>query len=486
MANGTHTLLAKAYDAAGNSTMSAANTVTVNNQVVLSGPWAKGFCGTSYNYGQAVAVEHNTRNIVFAGAFGGITDFGGGLLTSAGGMDMVLAKYSPTGAHLWSKRFGSTGNEMPVGTALDASGNIFVTGSFSGTADFGGGPMTSAGVNDIFLAKYSSTGQFQWVKQFGGAGDDQATAIAIDRSGNVVLAGAFSSKCDQTNFVTYGGISFGGSTFCSGTGGLNLFVAKFSGADGSHLWSRDFSTQGQSQGKGVAVDGNGDVFVVGSVQGSMDFGNGRLYTMAALGAFAAKLSGATGSVIWSKLFGGQTSNYNDQGVAVAIDSVGNIFFTGSFASRSIDFGCGPLSNSSYDDSVFLAKLSGSDGSCMWARASTSTSGSYADPLAVAVDASDNVEVAGVFKGNVTFAGTTLTTTCSREILVAKYSGSGSFQWVNHFGGSTTSDLANSHAIATDGSGNIIVTGQFLGTVNFGGTILTSHSSYDALLLRLNP
>src|SRR5207247_10936879 len=82
-------------------------TVSANRNLIAnfattapSGPWAKGFGGSSYNYGQAVAVETNTGNIVLVGTFGGATDFGGGLLTSVGGQDMVLAKYSPAGTQL--------------------------------------------------------------------------------------------------------------------------------------------------------------------------------------------------------------------------------------------------------------------------------------------------------------------------------------------------------------------------------------------------
>src|SRR5439155_7148538 len=105
---------------------------------------------------------------------------------------MVLAKYSPAGAHLWSKRFGNIGSEFPKAIALDTNGNILVVGSFTGVADVGGGLMTSAGGQDIFIAKYSSAGVPQWVRQFGTTTDDGANSIAVDRNGNVVITGYFS------------------------------------------------------------------------------------------------------------------------------------------------------------------------------------------------------------------------------------------------------------------------------------------------------
>jgi hypothetical protein len=144
-----------------------------------------------------------------------------------------------------------------------------------------------------------------------------------------------------------------------------------------------------------------------------------------------------------------------------------------------------LSNPTTKQAVFLAKLSGANGSALWATQSTG-SGGDANPIAVAVDKNDNVALTGVFPRGVTFGSTTLTSLDIQDMFVAKFSGAGSLQWASHFGGSTQSDLASSNAITTDGSGNIILTGFFLGTVNLNGTSVTSASSYDAFMLKLNP
>jgi hypothetical protein len=84
-------------------------------------------------------------------------DFGGGNLVSAGGTDIVVAKYSPTGTHLWSQRFGSTDSDRGNTVATDASGNVFMTGRFGETVDFGGGDLVSAGLSDIVIMKYGAT-----------------------------------------------------------------------------------------------------------------------------------------------------------------------------------------------------------------------------------------------------------------------------------------------------------------------------------------
>ena len=92
--------------------------------------------------------------MVVTGFFAGTVDFGGGRLTSAAVEDIIVAKFSGAdGAHLWSKRFGSTNGERGNGVAVDSSGNVAVTGFFQLTVDFGGGGLASAGSADIFLLK---------------------------------------------------------------------------------------------------------------------------------------------------------------------------------------------------------------------------------------------------------------------------------------------------------------------------------------------
>src|SRR5262249_28674321 len=124
MANGTHTLLAKAYDAAGNSTTSAANTVTVNNTVQTGGPWTRSFGGTGADAGSVVAVDSN-GNIFVAGYFSGTMNLGGAPLVGATpGWNLFIAKYSSSGAFLWAKNYGYAGSFIqPFAIALDGAGN---------------------------------------------------------------------------------------------------------------------------------------------------------------------------------------------------------------------------------------------------------------------------------------------------------------------------------------------------------------------------
>src|SRR5262249_11205115 len=138
-----------------------------------------------------IAVDR-TDNMVLTGSFGGSVDFGGGALTSTGSADVFLVKYTTAGAYVWAKDFGTPLSASGNGVAVDGSGNVAVTGTFMGTANFGTGPLTSVGGNDIFIAEYSSAGDPLWSRR---AGDtttyDSGNGVAIDSAGNVVAIGYF-------------------------------------------------------------------------------------------------------------------------------------------------------------------------------------------------------------------------------------------------------------------------------------------------------
>ncbi|MBI4702640.1 MAG: hypothetical protein HY744_16080, partial [Deltaproteobacteria bacterium] len=114
--------------------------------------WSKRFGDESYQYGWAVAVD-GAGNVFLASGFDGTVDFGGGPLVSAGNWDVFVAKLDQDGKHLWSKHFGDAESQWAYGVAVDTAGSVLVTGEFYGTVDFGGGPLASAGNDDIFVAK---------------------------------------------------------------------------------------------------------------------------------------------------------------------------------------------------------------------------------------------------------------------------------------------------------------------------------------------
>jgi endonuclease V-like protein UPF0215 family len=116
--------------------------------------------------------------------------------------------------------YGGTANDAGFGITIDSSGNSYITGYFQGTVNFGGGDVTSAGGNDIFVLKLNSSGTFQWVSTFGGTSNDNGYGITIDSSGNSYITGYFNGTVD-----------FGGGDVTS-AGSTDIFVLKLNSSGG--------------------------------------------------------------------------------------------------------------------------------------------------------------------------------------------------------------------------------------------------------------
>jgi Fibronectin type III domain/Beta-propeller repeat len=379
---------------------------------------------------------------------------------------------------VWSDAFGNTQEDRGRSVAIDPSGNVVVTGHFRQTVDFGGDPLTAAiycllGVcnpgypSDIFLAKVSPAGAHLWSKRIGGHGDDSGSAVAVDSSGDVLLTGTVGPNVD-----------FGGGELPSPTG-YDIFVAKYSGVDGSYRWAHRFGSDGNDvYSYAIAVDPSGDVVITGQFLGTVDFGLGPLTSAGGWDIFVAKYAGIDGTPLWAKRLGGPLDN---TGLGVAVDSLGDVVVTG-YSYGVADFGGPAPLTSAGDRDIFLAKYRASDGAYLWAKLIGSTALEQGN--AVALDAADNILLTGSFTGTVNFGGPGSLSSAHlliSDAFVAKYTGTGAYLWAQRFGG-TNGDWGS--ALAVDGSNNVVVTGAFQGTVDFGNGPLTSAGSFDIFLLQL--
>lgn len=417
--------------------------------------WSQNFGGTGDDVAYGVTVDA-AGNVIMVGACTSITNFGGGDVFTVGNIrDIFVAKFNAGGFHLWSHVFPGGGNDEGYGVATDVSGNVFITGTFFTTADFGGGDLTSAGGGDIFVAKYGADGSFHWSKGFGASAHDAGYAVAADASGNVLVTGQF-----------LGTVNFGGGPLVASSTSSDIFVAKYD-PTGAHVWSKRFGSTQVDEGRGIDVDASGNVVVTGSFQGFVDFGGGTLNSPSGLGIFLAKYD-ATGVHQWSKHFVGFGGEI---GRAVAIDGSGNILVTGQYAGN-VDFGGGPLNWVAATD-VFIAKYD-PNGVHQWSHGH---GGSSHDPgYAIAVDAAGNVAIAGNFVGTANFGGDDLISDSgSNDIYFARYDASGVHQWSQRIGNSSP-DFGN--AIAMNAAGDVYLAGEFNGPVNFGGGPLDNEFEFS--------
>jgi Beta-propeller repeat len=303
--------------------------------------WSKRYGDATTQFGKAIGVDA-AGHVYFAGSMQGTVDFGGGPLVSAGGFDTFVASLDTAGNFLWAKRAGDAADQQALSVAVDAGANVLVTGIMAGSINFGGGALTSLGQNDVFALKLSSAGAHLWSKRFGDTGDDWGNGVGTDPAGDVLLTGFFSGpkinfggadianaggvdayvvKLDPSGALVWGkgagdaksqsGFTITGdsagdvvvSGYLSGTanfgGGVisansaadpaDIFLVKYTGA-GAYLWGKAFGEPSFDFTRGLATDAMNDIVAVGLINGAVDFGGGLVNAPGGEDFFVAKFA----------------------------------------------------------------------------------------------------------------------------------------------------------------------------------------------------
>jgi len=380
--------------------------------------------------------------------------------------DFVVIAVTKTPPSAFARVWGGSDDDCGKGVAVDGSGNIYVTGYFCGTVDFdpGGGTdeHTSNGVHDVCLSKFDSSGNFQWVRTWGGSTDNGGVGIAVDSFGNIYVTGLFGGTADFD--------PGSGTDEHTASGTSDVFISKFD-SSGVFQWARTWGWDGIDYGAGVAADSSGNIYITGYFGGTADFdpggGTDEHTSKGLFDIFLSKFD-PSGNFQWARTWGGSD---NDFGCGVAADNSGNIYVTGGYYG-TVDFDTGGgtdehTSSSVYD--VFLSRFS-SSGDFQWAR----TWGGSGNDLGYGVAADGSgIQVTGEYYGTVDFdpgGGTDEhTATGDFGVFLSKFDLSGAFEWARTWGGNGGN---HGYGVAVDSSGNVYATGSFGGTADFdpgGGT-----------------
>jgi hypothetical protein len=450
--------------------------------------WAKRIGGGGVDRGNSLIADAS-GNVYTTGNFVGTVDFdpGAGIqnLVSAGASDIYISKTDAAGQLVWAKRMGGSSGDFSNAIAIDAAGNIYITGYFWGTADFDPGPgtlnLTAAAFFDAFISKLDASGNLVWAKSFSSSSGIQAGAIAVDASGNVLTTGIINGTVD---------FDPGTGTFnLTSAGGGDIFISKLD-AMGNFVWAKSIGSAGSDSGESLAVDASGNVYTTGYFQGTVDFdpgpGTQNLFSFDDRDIYISKLD-ASGNFVWAKQIGG--ASY-DIGYAIKVDAAGNVY-TAGFFQGTVDFDPGMnihnLVSSGMTD-VFISKLDAA-GDFVWAKCLGGSGSDWSQSLVI--DASANVYLTGYFEGTVDFnAGTgthNLTSAGGFDIFVIKLDYWGSFVWAGKMGG-TGNDYGIS--VSADVSGNVYTTGYFQGTADFdpGANTenLVSAGDFDIFIVKFSP
>jgi len=392
---------------------------------------------------------------------------------------VVLTKQVNSQNLIWAKHMGGSSNAIGNSVTMDAIGNIYTTGVFSGTADFDPSPSTfnlsSAGYYDIFVSKLDASGNFLWAKQMGGSDYEAGLSIAVAANGDVYTTGYF----------------WGTADFDPGSGKQNLtssglgdiFISNLD-ASGNFKWVKQLGAAKYDICNAITLDVNGNIFLTGSFAGMVDFnpGPGVFNMTSTIGSsdddiFILKLN-AAGDFTWAKRM--ENGGDRDAGLSIKVDVAGNVYTCGYFRS-GIDFDPGPgvFYISLVDKSdIFVSKLDAS-GNFKWAKAMAGTGEEQAN--GIFLDRSGNVYTTGAFERTVDFDPGpgiyNLTVDSLTDIFVSKLDSLGNFKWAKKMGGK---DDETSLSIALDLAGNVYTTGNFSGIADFdpdAGTFNLSSTKY---------
>jgi len=431
-----------------------------------SGVWASSHGDGSAQQAVAVAVD-GSDNLVVTGTFNGTIKFDS-TLTSAGGQDVFIAKLDTFGVPLWSKSFGNAAEQSVTSLNIDNMGNILIVGHFEGEIDFGGGALSSAGGQDAYLAKLDSNGAHIWSKAYGDTAQQRALSVATDGSGNVLLAGGYA-----------GTLTLGMSTILTSAGGEDGFLAKLNSI-GAVIWAKSFGDAAEQHASVVAVDSLGNVLVAGQMDGSVDFGAGPVASAGATDLFGASYD-ANGTLKWASPFGDvQDQCSGTCPISLAFDLSNAIVVAAGFEG-TIDLGGGPLTSAGGSD-VLLAKI-GSGGAHLFSTRFGDTAEQAAH--GVAIDAAGAMLLCGAAAGDINFGGGVLSSnSMSTDVFVAKISSGGSYQSAALYGDASPQSCL---AMARDSQNKALVGGIFEGTLDLKTSqALVSNGMRDAFIAKLAP
>ncbi len=280
--------------------------------------WVKSFGDTLNDLGRDVVVDSND-NVYMLGDFRGTVTFAGIGGLTATSADMFLLKINSSGDSVWVYTGTSiSGDESARAVAIDSSDNLYITGSFSGTMNFGdGNNVTGTYSHDLFIVKLNSDGQFQNIYLSSISTAQKAKGIAVDSSGNIYATGNFSASVD-----------FGGG-LTGMRSSQDIYLLKLD-SNFTFQWVKTFSDTNQqsdpAMGTAIAIDEDGNIYSGGGIGDtirigdlSLDGANNRVYILK---------HDSSGNLLWSKTFGGGTADASDKMQDIAIDSNGFLITAG--------------------------------------------------------------------------------------------------------------------------------------------------------------
>ena len=500
--------------------------------------WTKTWGGSLANVSPNDVAVDPSNNLYVVGQFSGTVNFDpAGLNPSATvtshdhTFDAFVEKFDPNGTFQWVKTWGSSyitdttkwlcGRDAASAVGFDASGNVYVSGLFQNTVDFGDGhPITSNAAtfcplyyspgNNVFISKFSPDGTFKWVRTWGGTSGGESYNVVVDSANGFVYVQGDWSTINISVPVDFNPTGNGsGHDWHTNHGFYDAFLSKWD-VTGTFQWAKTWGGEGYDDGTTVTLDGSGNVYVAGMYDSiNIDFdpaginpaglGHPANVTTSTLvpgrnvDVFLVKFDhSSTGNFQWVRTWGGL--DIDDAAGSVLVDHANNVYVGGRFGCPNCNFNAGPTGapdphqthnpappGATYDQKndaldAFLAKYD-SNGNYLWAR---TWGGNGSDDVChIAVDSLDDVYTAGFFTSTANFdeigSGDNHVSHGGWDVFLNKFDSTGNFQWAKTWGGSGDD---YSFGMTFNGADSLYVAGTFASTVDFDpGSAVDNHAAH---------
>lgn len=420
-------------------------------------------------WGNSIAIDPNNNSVYVTGTFTDTLHIGSHSVISAGNTDIFIAKYNSIGQLQWLKRAGGNNEDHGVGIAVDSAGNIYMCSTYYDTAYYDSISFISKGLSDIALTKYDANGNLIWTKAWGSIYYDGWGKICI-REDYIYLDGFFAGV--GVSPPAHDTIQFDQFALTS-HGNQDVFVVKMD-TSGTIKWAKSGGGNFEDIANNIDVDLMGNVYISGGFTTSANFDN--IHLTEKVGPFGDMFIikyDSLGNVKWGNGAGGSEPSY---ALALKSDNNGNVYVGGgSYLSPYISFGSVILSN----DKIFIAKY-GEQGNLVWAK--NVGYQSYDGIFSITLDSANNIITACSYSGQGIF-GTDTLNAIGGDILILKLDSNCNHIWSITAGGNNNEEPFD---IKMDNFNNIWITGYTNSTpCYFGADQLMSNGTRDFIIAKLS-
>jgi PKD repeat protein len=413
--------------------------------------WAVNAGSADTDSGHSIDFDNN-GNLLVTGYFADIgAHFGNQYFGGAEYNDnLFVSKLDNSGNFVWTIRSISGGQARANAIAVDSINNNYIIGYIWGSGVLGNIPIASNSGASLLISKLSENGAVYWAKTSGEGSSCSTNGndITIDDDGNVYVTGSFSSSAMFDQFVL------------DSNGGSDIFVAKIS-SGGNWIWAINAGSSGNDSGNSIVSDNEGNCYLTGFFQNSMDLGQETVTSNGEEDIFVAKIN-SDGNWQWASKAGSVGS---DEGLSISLDNSNNPYVTGYFEETAY-FDTISL-HSDNQQSILVSKINNT-GDWLWA---SKAGGGYDDKgKSIVVDNVGNAYVTGsnISGGHI-------------QIFVSKLNEIGEWQWTKNLGGN---GYHAGNSLTIDSQNNTFVTGNFSQNTIFDTYTLIPWGGADIFVAKL--